>query len=327
MSVNRIRLIRTIALANTLVLGTFVLGTLVANTVHAQQLTLSKGRTLAPDALEVIPPAAEWGETFQGPVDLPLVGQHPELAWTPNYSPVSDTLVERARQITFRGDVHCLEFAFKPVRMLQVDVRTPSGLQRKTVWYLLYRVRYLGGDLRPAVEPDAFDNQVYADPQAVSSKWVRFMPIFRLDTLALDEVYLDQVIPEAKRAIAIKERVGQPILDSLQMQAQKIEISTPTEDHAVWGVATWMDVDPRTDFFAVLVRGLTNAQRLKLKGDKIEYLQKTLVLHFSRPGDTVDELEDRIRFGIPALADPDRQEYVLQQYGQKERLDYFWDYR
>ena len=31
------------------------------------------GRTLAPDALIVIPPAVEYGETFQGPIDLPLV--------------------------------------------------------------------------------------------------------------------------------------------------------------------------------------------------------------------------------------------------------------
>ena len=71
-----------------------------------------------------------------------------------------------------------------------------------------------------------------------------------------------------------------------------------------------------TDHFSVHVEGLTNAQRLKLEGDQIKYLQKNLVLNFSRPGDTINELEDRIRYGVPALADPERQRYLLQQYEQ-----------
>lgn len=291
------------------------------------QTAVSRGRQLAPDALEVIEPAMEYGETFQGPVDLPLVVNHPELEWDPNYFAKSETLFEMAQQVIFRGDVYCLKFEFKPVRMIEVDVNTPDGLQRKNVWYLLYRVSYVGGDLRPVAEPDAYDNQVFATPQAVSSKWVRFMPIFRLQAMGLNQEYLDQVIPEARRLIAAKERVGKQIYDSLSIQRVKIELSTEATDNQVWGVATWVDVDPRTDFFAVQVQGLTNAQRLKLEGDQLKYLQKTLVLHFSRPGDTINELEDRIRYGIPALENPARQQYVLRQFGIEERLDHHWIYR
>jgi hypothetical protein len=284
-----------------------------------QSLPVSAGRKLAPDALVVIDPATEYGETFQGPVDLPFVVQHPELAWTPEYEPVSDTLIEKGKAVIFRGDAYSLEFAFKPVRMISVD--------GTNVWYLLYRVRYLGGDLKPKVEQDQYNNQVFATPEAVSAAWVRFMPLFTLEAKGLNKRYTDQILPRARQLISAKERVGQQIYDSVEIQRLKLKVTTEAEDNSLWGVATWTEIDPRTDFFAVEVRGLTNAQRIEIDGDKLKYLQKTLVLHFSRPGDTVDELEDRIRFGIPALEDPTRQEYILEQFGVKERLDHLWIYR
>ncbi|MEC8556709.1 MAG: hypothetical protein VXZ82_17010 [Planctomycetota bacterium] len=295
---------------------------LAASQIAVAQVPVStggKGRKLAPGVLQVIEPAAVRGETAEGPVDLPLVALNPDLDWQPNFDPKTEIVLENAKQVTFRKEVHCLQFAFKPVRMIEVN--------GKVVWYLLYRVRYLGGDLKPVPEPDKYQNEVYGKPQAVSADWVRFVPTFRLDSLGMGKVYMDRVVPGAVEAIAAKERVGQPILDSKQIMKEKVELTTATKDNALWGVATWTDVDPRIDFFSVTIQGLTNAQKLETAGDKIKYLQKTLVLHFSRPGDTVLELEDHIRFGIPALKDEERQKYVLSQYGQKERLDYLWDYR
>jgi hypothetical protein len=146
---------------------------------------------------------------------------------------------------------------------------------------------------------------------------------------------LDQVIPSAIPVIAAKERVAKSansdelaeLHDSIRIQTVKIEKATASSDNAVCGIATWTDIDPRTDFFSVEVRGLTNAQQLELQGDEFVTRQKTLVLHFSRPGDTVGEVEDRIRYGIPALADPERQRHVLSRFGVQERLDYMWIYR
>lgn len=283
-------------------------------------------RRLAPDVLIRIAPAMQYGETFQGPIDLPLVAAQPDLSWNPHYAPQSDTLAEMARDVVFRGDVYCLDFAFKPVRMIEV--------QGQTVWYMVYRVRYLGGELRPKVEPDAYQNQVFATPDKVPAGSVehmpgRFLPLFRLQVRHLDKEYLDQIIPEAKAIIAARERIGRPLVDSVEIQTIPIKLwrDTDTVDNSVWGVATWTGIDSRTDFFSVQVEGLTNAQRLKQEGDSIKYLQKNLVLNFSRPGDAVDELEDRIRYGVPALSDPQRQQYVLKQYGLQERLDHLWIYR
>ncbi len=262
----------------------------------------SNSRYFAKDALFEIPPAMEYGETFQGPIDLPLVVKNPDIAWDPVYAPVSDTLAEMGRDVVFRGDVYCLDFAFKSVRMVEV--------QGQTVWYLLYRVRYLGGDLRPKVEEDKYNNQVFATPAVLPAGTLdelpaRFTPLFRVHVRSLRKEYLDQVIPGAKELIAAKERVAGRLYDSIEVQQIPIKLWRDTDpvDNSVWGVATWTNIDPRTDFFSVHIAGLTNAQRLKLDGEKIRYLQKNLVLNFSRPGDTVNESTDRIRYGVPMLED------------------------
>lgn len=262
----------------------------------------SNNRFFAKDALFEIPPAMEYGETFQGPVDLPLVLKNPNIAWKPNYSPESDTLAAMGRDVVFRGDVYCLDFAFKSVRLIEV--------QGRTVWYLLYRIRYVGGDLHPKVEEDKYNNQVFATPTVLPVGSVeelpdRFTPLFRLHVHNLRKEYLDQVIPGAKALIAAKERVGSPLYDSVEIQKVPIKLwrDTDTVDHSVWGVATWTNVDPRIDFFSVHIAGLTNAQRLKVEGENLKYLQKNLVLNFTRPGDTIDESTDRIRYGVPMLED------------------------
>ncbi len=276
-----------------------------APNLNAQVRPTSLGRVLAPDALVVIPPAVElFGETVQGPIDLSLVSQHPELEWTPNEAPKSDTLFERAKGVTFRVPIHCLELAFKPVRTIETSVMTDQGAQTKLIWYLVYRVRYLGSDYDPAIEIDRqpFRDDVYGKPSPVSVTWVRFMPRFRLVSSGkAQQSKLDEVFPQALAAIEARERIGKPLFDSISIQSKKIDISNASSDSEVWGVATWTDVDPRTNFFSVEVTGLTNAQRIEQQGDDVRYLQKTLVLNFFRPGDTIDEADDVIRYGVPAV--------------------------
>jgi Protein of unknown function (DUF1697) len=270
---------------------------LFAAALQAQQQT---ERKLAPDALNIIKSSVEFGETFQGPVDLPLATEHPELSWDPAFAPKSDTLLEMAKNVTFRGPVYGLEFAFKPVRTIEMDVETANGTERKLVWYLLYRVTYRGNDYQPAVEKDQFDNPVFGKPDTVSSKWVRFMPNFWLQSRGLKSTVaeyraLDRVVPAAVARIAAAERV--PVLnDSLTIQRQKIELG-----QSLWGVATWIDVDPNMDFFTIEVKGLTNAQKIELDGTKLKYTHKTLLLNFFRPGDTIDTGLDKIQYGVPAV--------------------------
>lgn len=344
MVVRRLRLsTRTLALSATFALGSLATGPAAnaqapeASGSNALPVTSNPGRRLAPDALYVIPPAAEYGETYEGPLDLPLVSSPTELDWAPprfpnngpNYASPTEMLANRAKSVIFRHEVWAMEIGFKPARMIAVEVRNAQGeMETKLVWYLLYYVRYSGGDLQPAISKDKFGNEVFAKPEPSAGKSARrFMPGFVLNASALGKRYQSQFIPEALAPIAEKERVGKPIYDSIAIQKVPVRLSTPRETHDVWGVATWTDIDPRTDFFSVEIRGLTNAQKTEMVEGELVSHQKTLVLNFSRPGDTINELADRIRYGVPASADPEEQRAILSKYGLRERLDHYWIYR
>jgi hypothetical protein len=290
----------------------------------------------APGIVNVIAPAPHPEETFTGPLTLQtLIDAHPEIEWKapdfaegrPFFDPRTRTLIEMARQVTLRREVYCLEFSFKPLRMIYMDVPQPSGkMARKLIWYMVYRVRYRGGDLRPAADMVG-SSPIYKRVEAISYDSRRAFPMLVIEDHIADKRYLDRVLPLAKERIAIREQITAPLHDSLEITRVDIPRSTDEDAPGVWGVATWEDIDPATDFFSVYVYGLTNAFQQEGEGDDAPYKKKALRLNFYRPGDTMNQLADEIRFGVPAHQDPAEQEYVLQQYGLQGRLDYDWVFR
>jgi hypothetical protein len=189
------------------------------------------------------------------------------LAWTPEQAPSNSTFVERGRNREFLRDVWCLEFAFRPPRMIDVDVPvTGAKMRRKRIWYLVYRVRNTGGR-RTVVDPeDATTRKTEAFERPI-----RFVPHFVLESLepladaegsVSSRAYLDRLVPAALGPIQRREGPERRLLDSAAMSERDIE---PGEER--WGVATWEDVDPRIDFFSVYVRGLTNALRWRPRAD------------------------------------------------------------
>ncbi len=290
----------------------------------------------APGVVNVIAPAPHPEETFSGPLTLQsLIDAHPEIQWgapdfaegRPNFDPRTRTLVEMARQVTLRREVYCLEFAFKPLRMVYLDVPQPNGrMARKLIWYMVYRVRYRGGDLRPAVELVG-SAPLFKRVEAVSYESRRAFPMLVLEDYVQDKKYLDRILPTAKERIAIREQITAPLYDSIEITGVEIPLSSDEDAPGVWGVATWEDVDPNIDFLSLYVYGLTNAFEQDGEGEDAPYKKKALRLNFYRPGDTIDQQQDLIRFGVPAYQDPAEQEYVLKQYGLTTRLDYEWVFR
>src|SRR5690606_6878299 len=138
----------------------------------------------------------------------------------------------------------------------------------------------------------------------------------------------DRVLPLAVEAIQRREDPHRKLLDSVQIGNQPIPLSTPDEDRSVWGVATWVDVDPRIDLFSIYVKGLTGAYRFEdnpaeLKpGDRPgkgrKYTQKTLKLNFWRPGDEYFESEKEIYVGVPKGISKD---------DAKAQVDHEWVFR
>lgn len=304
--------------------------------IFAQQP--AKLRPLAPGVLTVIPAETEAEETYSGPVPIVEVVQGiPNLNWTPNFDPKSNTLEQKAKRAIYRRPIWNLEFAFKPLRMLEVDIPQPTGkMQRKLIWYMVYRVKNTGDALNP--QPTA-GNDMHGPhtTQLVNFATRRFFPHFVLRSQDFNKEYLDQVIPAAQDAIQKREKPGVRILNSVEMTGIKIPLSDNRVDRSVWGVVTWEDVDPRIDYFSVYVRGLSNAfifadtpgayQAGDPPGKGRVFRFKTLQLNFWRPGDTAFEHEDEVRFGVPIDSDPIVQQKTLDRFGLGQRLDHRWIYR
>jgi hypothetical protein len=312
----------------------------------------------APGVLTTIQPEPQNEEMFTGPrplAEIPIAIEG--LEYDPKLNPKAATVFERAKNITLRRTIWNLEFSFKPLRMVYVDIPQPSGrMQRKLVWYMVYRVRNLGGHIKPKPVVETIDRESAAEPDLVHTTYeaeqtnevelfgratteLRFFPHFVLASSEYKKEYLDRVIPAALEPIREREFPARNVTlyNSLTISGVSLPVSDPSSnvDHSVWGVVTWVDVDPRIDYYKVYVQGLTNAYQYEdgkyQKGDAPgtgrKFTKKTLQLNFWRPGDTIDPHEEEIRYGCRIDADPATQEAIFAEYGVDKPLDYVWLYR
>lgn len=265
-------------------------------------------RQLAPGVLTVIP-ADRSGDDALLRADIPEITEGlVDLAWEPKQSPVGATLVEQGRNRDFPRDIWALEFAFKPPRQIDVDVPARDfRMQRKRVWYLVYRVKNTGA--RRIVMADGDATRLRSE---TVEKPVRFLPHFVLESvegLSKQEgslafrAYLDRVVPGAVAAIREREDARIDLHDSARMTERDL---APGEER--WGVAVWEDVDPRIDYFSIYVRGLTNAIRWRPRADAAfaadsvpaageEHVLESLRLDFWRPGDDSTSLAEEMSVG------------------------------
>jgi hypothetical protein len=275
------------------------------------QTTASAPAPFAPGVVTTIPPDFNPDETVSTH-DLVEIRANPDAPWNPELLTASRTLYALSANAKFRRDVWCLEFSFKPLRMIHVDVPRPTGkMERKLIWYLVYAVRNTGQSLTPAEQADGTYSTVSGQGGPV-----QFLPSFVLEAQDRDaaggrlyKAYLDRIIPAAMPAIHDREARNRTLLNSAQMADEMIPLSADQSDGRVWGVATWEDVDPRIDFFSVYVGGLTNAYRWidppgeyqpgQPPGTGRRFVRKTLQLNFWRPGDEHFQDEGEIRYGVP----------------------------
>lgn len=269
-------------------------------------------RKLAPGTLTVIPPDRSADDPLQKDDLLEITEGRSDRVWQPKRAPLNATFVERAKGRELAGGVWCLEFAFKLPRLLDVDIPVADGkMRRKRIWYLLYRVKNVGGrrvvvdDADPSVrKTEAFEQPVRFLPHFVLES---LEPLSQAEDMRAYRAYLDRVVPAAMEPIRARERPPGRLLDSASMTETEI---APGEER--WGVAIWEDVDPRIDFFSIHIRGLTNAIRWrKIPGARIaaddppgaqmEHALESLRLDFWRPGDDRDEIEEEISVGYAGM--------------------------
>ncbi len=276
-------------------------------------------RRLAPGVLTVIPPDTTTDDALQRADLLEITQGQAALAWVPQMAATNTTFVERGLGREYPRDIWCLEFAFKAPRMLDVDVPAAEArMQRKRIWYLLYRVKNLGGRRLLMADGDGGEaDPAKRRPETFAAPF-RFFPHFVLETLepvangeglASYRAYLDRLVPSAMKAIRLREDPSRRLLDSVEMSATEMQ---PGEER--WGVAIWEDVDPRIDFFSIYVRGLTNAIRWRQRpgseikpqdapGSHIEEALESLRLDFWRPGDDRDGGDREMSVGYAGMVE------------------------
>jgi hypothetical protein len=308
------------------------LATLTAGTrAGAQEASAAADAEFAPGVVTTIEPSLDRADAISLH-DLVEVRADESLKWTPVSNPETRTLYAMAKDAPFLLDVWCLEFAFKPLRMIEVDVPQPSGrVQRKRIWYMVYRVRNTGAGLAPEVQEDGSFTTTQQGTEPI-----RFLP--QLVLVSQDQApgdqrvrkaYLDRIIPAAMEPIRRREMGEGRLLNSVEMTSEELRIEAGRSQRGVWGVAMWEDVDPSIDFFSVYVGGLTNAHRWTdpagaykagdPPGTGRVLTRKTLQLNFWRPGDEIDEDEREIRYGVaPGRAD---------LYDSGEGVAHRWVYR
>ena len=317
------------ALAWSLAAGMFLAAGIVSPSFAQSELG-SDLPQFAPGVLTTIAPEILPADTFEQH-DMVEIRTQEDLQRDPNFLSTSRTLYEMADDTVFRRNVWCLEFSFKPLRMLAVDLPQPSGkMQRKLIWYLVYRVRNTGVGAVPVAREDGT-----IETQEKNLGDQRFVPRLFLSSFDRDrtdkpvnKTYLDRVIPSAVEAIQRREFGGRKLLNTAEIAEKVLQPELGDAVQGAWGVATWEDVDPEMDFFAIFVGGLTNAYHWEdmpnfaagtAAGTGRTFERKMLQLNFWRPGDSFAENEREIRFGsAPGMA---------EYYGTREGVAYEWIYR
>ncbi len=291
-------------------LGMLLLGSgfCLGQDAAAGQAARQPYRKIVSGVFKTVPADIQASEVTSTHDVIELLANTPNIGWKPKLYPETRTLKEMATGTTFRRTIFGLELTFKAPRMIWVDMPLPSGkMQRKLIWYLLYKVRNPGGQLQSVEQGDGtYQVEAVNEP-------VLFEPLFVLESLEYKKAYLDRLIPVAVEAIRKREDPARPLLNSVEIAAKPIPVSTEREDNSVWGVATWEDIDPRVDYFAIYVQGLSNAYKWAdpkgayQKGDPPGtgrlFATKTLRLNFWRPGGVLVEDQREIRYGIPGKVD------------------------
>ncbi|MGA2035043.1 MAG: hypothetical protein ABSG68_22570 [Thermoguttaceae bacterium] len=258
-------------------------------------------RHLVPGVLQSVVPERTLADTYSRHDVVELLAVDPSFDF--------------AKDVPFRHDVWTLDFKFKPVRLIDVDVPQPNGqMRRKLIWYMVYSVTNSGKVMHPVEGEDKTFKVIEVD------RPIRFIPIFTLEahnrlqdeTAGFTKAYTDRFIPVAYEPIQRREDPHRHFVTTVQA------VTIPV-GQTVWGIATWEDVDLHTVWFSVHVEGLTNAYRWNDEpgeytagsplGTGRRIMRKTLTLNFWRAGDEYYPKESEIRYGIPG------------------RVDYEWVYR
>ncbi len=171
----------------------------------------------------------------------------------------NEVVVDTAALPRDRDGIWVLDFAFKPLRVIDVDI---PGKGRRKVHYLYYTIINRTGKPRMLV------------------------PQFSLVTDS-GKRYEDAVLPQAVKVIQDREDPTKNLLGAVSVMGMIPPSTKEGIDDAVFGVAVWEGVDPAADQLKIFVRGLSDGFQMVPSPDGSEPVvrYKTLRIDFIRRGD------------------------------------------
>lgn len=196
-------------------------------------------------------------------------------------------------EIVRQPDLWMMEVQFKQMRMVYVPVVDPQTgkATEEHVWYLAYRFINRPVASRPNEDSEPI-NQL--DPLPGPRM---FQPKFTLITYDNPETEIpieilqddqDDIVPDALPRIREIERVAVENSVGLYRELPETVAEDAEEQPWVYGVATWRNVDPHTDFFKVIMTGFSNGYELRPGDDQATTWRRAIVQKFRRPGDEFD---------------------------------------
>lgn len=207
------------------------------------------------------------------------------------------------------------EVQYKPVRLMRLEIRDPQTgvVQKELVRYMVYRMilrdpTELAGaekaELRRKLEDPTVDPENTLDPEVtLPLQLPRF--ILKTEDNGQSELYVDEINLGIQKAVFEREFGRRGLTLKMLNSAEAIaEIGEPVPgddkdalSKAVYGVAVWRNVDPKADFFSVIMSGFSNAYRISTdeNGNRIVE-EKVIVQRFARPGDEFQQDEQEFRF-------------------------------
>ena len=204
-------------------------------------------------------PAGQAPEKLPGPPPIPQVQLGPVLKTTPmarRPPGPNQTMVDASVLPKDRQGIWVLDFSFKPVRLVTVEV---NG-RRKQLHYFYYRVVNRTGKPRD------------------------FVPQFTLVT-DTGKRYEDVIVPQAVKIVQKREDPHIDVFGSVDIIGSLPPSTKEAVDDTVTGVALWENVDPHADGFKIYIRGLSDGYQIVVPpgGDKSKEMirYKTLRVDFT----------------------------------------------
>ena len=193
-------------------------------------------------------------------------------------------------EVVRQPSLQVMELQIKPMRLVYVDLPDPkTGELKKTeLWYLVWRAIN-----RPIKKRQTNDNLAVNSLDPLPGP-LQFLPGFTLVTYDDPETEIpNQILPDEIVVGAIKEieKIERVQLNHTVAAIQDFPapIAEDAEQQAwIYGVATWANVDAKTDFFKVIMHGFSNGYENKGTVDEPDLWRKVVVQKFTRPGDEFD---------------------------------------